>query len=106
MTLQKAYACLWGLSSDGLVRGGQVLQGGRERGLLGGGERAKLQPAPGHEPGLPVGADMPPSDHGAPDHLGRERQGPQGRREIELAAGIEAQEIDVFDLRAREAEIA
>jgi hypothetical protein len=91
--LEKAYADPWGLSSDGLVRGCQVLEGGREDCALHQGERFELETTAGDQPRLAVGARMPPPDHGAPDHMGGEGQRPEWWWEVKLTAGIETQEF-------------
>jgi hypothetical protein len=103
--LERAYAEPRGLSRDRLVRHCQMLQGGYEDCAQRGGGRGELETAAGDEPRLASDV-VPPPDHGAPDHLGGPGQRSQWGWQVELAVDIEAQEVEVFDRHAREAEIA
>src|SRR5512141_1061639 len=79
-------------------------QAGGEARALGLGERGEPEATPDHEVRLAPEFELPP-DHGAPDHLGREAQRPARRREIDGARRAEAEEVKVFDLRARGADV-
>lgn len=46
-----------------------------------------------------------PPDHRTPGHLRGEAQRPTGRREVKGTGGTEPKEVEVLDLRAREAEV-
>jgi hypothetical protein len=88
------------LPDGGLLRAEEVGQGR----VLGDGEGRELEAAPGPQERLAPERAFSP-DHGTPDHVGREDQGPEERREFEVAARAKPQEIDVLDLRARAAEV-
>lgn len=88
------------LPDGGLLRAEEVGQGR----VLGDGEGRELEAAPGPQERLAPERAFSP-DHGTPDHVGREDQRPEERREFEVAGRAKPQEIEVLDLRASAAEV-
>lgn len=75
-----------------------------EGGVLRSGEGGELQTAAGHQ--MPLAARLaPPTDHGAPDHLGGKVPRPAERREVEGAGGSGPEHIQVLDLDPRAAQV-
>ncbi len=75
-----------------------------DRRALRDGERGEPEAAAGHQVRLAAGSTRSPPD-GAPHDVCGESARPKGRREFEVAGRSEPQEVEVFDLRAPEAEV-
>jgi hypothetical protein len=88
----------------GVPRGRKVPQGVGEGRVLRPGELGESEATPCYEmrraPEL-----APPPDHGTPDHFGAEAQRAEGWWEFEGAGCTEPDEVEVLDLRTREAEV-
>jgi hypothetical protein len=92
-----------------------TVKGGREgcRELLQAvGEGRVLRPAERGEPKAAAGHQMRPAsdlalplDHGTPDDLGGEAQRPAGWEEVESTGEARPEQVEVLDLRTREAQV-
>jgi len=88
----------------GVPRSRKVPQSISEGRVLRPGEPDESEATPDHEARRTPKPVLPP-DHGAPDHLGAEAQRTERGREFEGAGCPEPDEVEVLDLRTREAEV-
>jgi hypothetical protein len=80
----------------------EVLEGIGEGRVLRAGEHGEPEAAAGHQMRPASDLALPP-DHGTPDDLGGEAQRPAGWEEVEGAGEARPEQVEVLDLRAREA---